>query len=88
MTSEVLLQAEGLHSFYGTSHILHGIDFVVRRGETIGLMGRNGMGKSTLIRSMLGHVRPRHGRVTVRGKPMTGAAPFIVRQHARPSPRA
>jgi branched-chain amino acid transport system ATP-binding protein len=78
MMNEVLLEAEGLHSFYGTSHILHGIDFVVRRGETIGLMGRNGMGKSTLIRSMLGHVRPRHGRVTVRGKPMTGAAPYRV----------
>jgi branched-chain amino acid transport system ATP-binding protein len=76
--SETLLEAEGLHSFYGSSHILHGIDFHVRRGETIGLMGRNGMGKTTLIRSMLGHVRPRHGRVAVRGKTMTGVSPFLV----------
>jgi branched-chain amino acid transport system ATP-binding protein len=76
--SEVLLETEGLHSFYGSSHILHGIDFRVRRGETIGLMGRNGMGKTTLIRSMLGHVRPRHGRVAVRGKTMTGVAPYLV----------
>jgi branched-chain amino acid transport system ATP-binding protein len=76
--SDVLLEAEGLHTFYGSSHILHGIDFAVRRGETLGLMGRNGMGKTTLIRSLLGHVRPRHGRVVVRGKTMTGAAPYLI----------
>jgi branched-chain amino acid transport system ATP-binding protein len=51
-----------LHTYYGVSHILHGVDFSIRKGETIGLMGRNGMGKTTLIKSMLGLVRPRHGR--------------------------
>ena len=76
--SDVLLEAEGLHAFYGSSHILHGIDFHISRGETVGLMGRNGMGKTTLIRSMLGHVRPRHGRVAVRGKTMTGARPYLI----------
>ncbi len=76
--SDMLIEAEGLHSFYGGSHVLHGVDFTVRRGETLGLMGRNGMGKTTLIRSLLGHVRPRHGRVLVRGKTMTGAAPHLV----------
>jgi branched-chain amino acid transport system ATP-binding protein len=76
--SDVLLEARGLHTYYGASHILHGIDFTVRAGETIGLMGRNGMGKTTLIRSMLGLVRPRHGEVFVRGDPMTHAAPYLI----------
>jgi branched-chain amino acid transport system ATP-binding protein len=76
--SEALLEARELHAYYGASHILHGIDFRIERGETVGLMGRNGMGKSTLIRSMLGLVKPRGGEVRVRGTPMTGAAPFLV----------
>jgi branched-chain amino acid transport system ATP-binding protein len=76
--SEAILEARGLHAFYGASHILHGVDFRVGRGETVGLMGRNGMGKSTLIRSMLGIVPPRHGEVFVCGTPMTGAAPHLV----------
>ncbi len=76
--SEHLLDANGLHTYYGASHILHGVDFTVRRGETIGLMGRNGMGKSTLIKSMLGLVRPRQGAVRVRGVDMTHAAPHRI----------
>ena len=78
--TDSLLEASGLHAFYGASHVLHGIDFNVERGETVGLMGRNGMGKSTLIRSMLGIVKPRGGEVRVRGKPMTGADPYLVAQ--------
>src|SRR5664279_2649290 len=66
--TEVLLEASGLHTFYDVSHILHGVDFSVRRGETIGLMGRNGMGKTTLLKTMLGLVRPREGQVRVRGE--------------------
>src|SRR5512143_3590356 len=73
---EAILEARELHSYYGASHILHGVDFRIGRGETVGLMGRNGMGKSTLIRSMLGIVKPRGGEVLVRGTPMTGAAPY------------
>jgi len=76
--AETLLQATELHTYYGLSHILRGVNFAVKRGETIGLMGRNGMGKTTLLRSMLGHVKPRSGAVQVRGKTMTGAAPFLV----------
>jgi branched-chain amino acid transport system ATP-binding protein len=76
--SEMLLDARGLHAYYGASHILHGIDFGIGAGEAIGLMGRNGMGKSTLIRSMLGLVPPRFGEVWVRGRPMTGAAPYLI----------
>ena len=76
--AEALLQAVDLHTYYGLSHILRGVNFTVSRGETIGLMGRNGMGKTTLLRSMLGHVKPRSGGVLVRGKPMTGAPPYLV----------
>jgi len=76
--SEFLLEAKGLHTYYGVSHVLHGVDFAIKSGETVGLMGRNGMGKSTLIRSMLGLVRPREGRVLVRGKDMTQAATHAI----------
>jgi len=76
--SDYLLEARELHTYYGASHILHGIDFRIDRGETVGLMGRNGMGKSTLIRSMLGLVKPRHGEVWVCGTPMTGAEPYLI----------
>lgn len=76
--SETLLEARGLHVYYDASHILHGIDFRIGAGESLGLMGRNGMGKSTLIRGMLGLVKARQGEVRVRGKPMTGAAPHLI----------
>ncbi|HKE42717.1 MAG TPA: ABC transporter ATP-binding protein [Casimicrobiaceae bacterium] len=76
--SEALLEARELHTYYGASHILHGVDFRIDRGETVALMGRNGMGKSTLIRSMLGLVKPRHGEVWVCGTPMTGAEPYLI----------
>jgi len=76
--AEMLLEAADLHTYYGLSHILRGANFAVSRGETVGLMGRNSMGKTTLLRSMLGHVKPRGGTVRVRGKPMTGAAPYLV----------
>ena len=76
--SEALLEARELHTYYGASHILHGVDFRIHSGETVALMGRNGMGKSTLIRSMLGLVKPRNGEVRVRGTPMTRAEPYLV----------
>jgi branched-chain amino acid transport system ATP-binding protein len=79
--SEAILEARELHTYYGASHILHGVDFRVDRGETVGLMGRNGMGKSTLIRSMLGIVPPRHGEVHVCGTQMTGAETFRIARH-------
>ena len=49
MTETALIDARGIHTYYGRSHILHCVDFAVRRGETVGLMGRNGMGKTTLV---------------------------------------
>jgi branched-chain amino acid transport system ATP-binding protein len=76
--SEGLLEARELHVYYGASHVLHGVSFRIGRGETVGLMGRNGMGKTTLLRSMLGLVKPRGGEVRVRGTPMTGAEPYLI----------
>jgi branched-chain amino acid transport system ATP-binding protein len=70
---DAILEARGLHTYYGASHILHGVDFVIHKGEALALMGRNGMGKTTLIRSMMGLVRPRGGQVLVRGEDLTGA---------------
>ena len=78
--SELLIEATGLHTFYGVSHILHGVDFSVRKGETIGLMGRNGMGKSTLLKSLMGLVKPRGGSVRIAGRDMTGRAPYEIAQ--------
>jgi branched-chain amino acid transport system ATP-binding protein len=73
-----LIQATGLHTHYGQSHILRGIDFTVGQGQTIGLMGRNGMGKTTLLKSLMGIVKPSGGTVQIKGKDMTGASPFEV----------
>ncbi len=68
-----LLVATGVHAWYGSSHVLHGIDLTIRRGEALGLLGRNGMGKSTLIRTLLGHVSQRSGQVLVAGIDVSGA---------------
>ena len=73
-----MLAAEGVHTYYGASHVLQGVDFRIRPGETVGLMGRNGMGKTTLLRTMLGFVRPREGTVKVYGEDMTHAAPHAI----------
>jgi len=78
--SNTLIQVQGLNSFYGASHILRNIDFKVNRGETIGLMGRNGMGKSTLLKSIMGIVTPRSGHVHIKGERMNGRDIFEVAQ--------
>jgi branched-chain amino acid transport system ATP-binding protein len=80
MAGELLIDARGLHTYYGQSHILRGVDFQVGRGETIGLMGRNGMGKSTLLKTLMGLVKPRGGSVQVMGRDMTGCAPYEIAQ--------
>ncbi|HMC35882.1 MAG TPA: ABC transporter ATP-binding protein, partial [Myxococcales bacterium] len=67
-----LLEATDLHTFYGASHVLHGVTFSIAQGETVTLMGRNGMGKTTTIRSVLGLTPPRSGEVRVRGNVVTG----------------
>jgi branched-chain amino acid transport system ATP-binding protein len=61
------LQANNLHAWYGSSHVLHGVDIKIEANQTIGLLGRNGMGKSTLIRTLLGLVPQRQGEITIKG---------------------
>lgn len=76
--TEILLEATDIHAWYGSSHVLHGINVQIRRGETLGLLGRNGMGKSTLIRSLLGHVKQRSGQITILGQEASQATPHEV----------
>jgi len=76
-----VVEASGLHTYYGSSHILHGVDLTIGAGQSVSLMGRNGMGKTTTIRSILGLTPPRRGRVMIHGRDMTGARPYrIARQ--------
>ena len=65
-----------------------GVDFTVRLGETIGLLGRNGMGKTTLLRSLMGLTRPRSGTVRVRGTDMTRSAPHAIARPAQSAARS
>ncbi|MEO7953692.1 MAG: ABC transporter ATP-binding protein [Polaromonas sp.] len=78
MSTNLLIKARQINTYYGASHILRDLDFSVARGETIGLMGRNGMGKSTLLKSIMGLVKPRSGTVDIAGQPMTGRPPFEI----------
>jgi branched-chain amino acid transport system ATP-binding protein len=73
-----ILEARGIHAWYGSSHVLHGIDITIGRGETVGLLGRNGMGKSTLIRTLLGHVTQRDGRIHFFGQDLSRGKPHEV----------
>ncbi|MEO8202364.1 MAG: ABC transporter ATP-binding protein [Betaproteobacteria bacterium] len=77
MTS-ALIEAHAVHTYYGSSHVLNGVTLAVGYGESIGLMGRNGMGKTTLLKSMLGLVRPQRGRVSVDGRDVTLEAPHRI----------
>ena len=76
--ADSILEARAIHAWYGSSHILHGIDLTIARGETIGLLGRNGMGKSTLIRTLLGHVAQRDGSIHLFGHDVSKARPHEV----------
>ncbi len=76
--SDVLIDARGLNTYYGSSHILRDLDFRLYRGETLGLMGRNGMGKSTLLKTLMGLVRARSGSVQVAGRDVTQAPTFEI----------
>ncbi|HEY1798853.1 MAG TPA: ABC transporter ATP-binding protein [Stellaceae bacterium] len=65
--SEPLLVVEGIHTYYGKSHILHGVSLEVGRGEVVGLLGRNGVGKSTTLKAIAGLVHPAEGRIVFEG---------------------
>lgn len=75
---ENIVDAKDIHAWYGSSHILHGIDFTMKAGETVGLLGRNGMGKSTFIRTLLGHVKQKAGHISLFGQDMSNAKPHEV----------
>ncbi len=72
-TRDALIVADGVHAHYGQSHILHGIAIAIGRGEAVGLLGRNGMGKTTLIRTLLGLHRASGGTIHVSGRDVTRA---------------
>ena len=72
------LEAEGLHTFYGKSHILHGISLAVNEGEIVTLLGRNGAGKTTTLRSLVGLTHPRQGSVRIFGQATTNWPPYRI----------
>ena len=76
--SQALLEVSALHAWYGSSHVLHGVNLRIEKGQTVGLLGRNGMGKSTLIRSVLGHVAQREGHIRFAGHDIARARPHAV----------
>ena len=73
-----VLAAEGLHTFYGKSHILHGVGLEVREGEIVTLLGRNGAGKTTTLRSLVGLTPPRNGVVQIFGRTTTAWPPYRI----------
>src|SRR2546423_6336383 len=73
-----MLTIDDLHTYYGDSHVLRGVSLALPAGVSLGLLGRNGMGKTTLIRTLMGHVRPASGRVQWEGRDITALAPERV----------
>src|SRR6202007_1039501 len=71
-SAEPLVRVEDVHTYYGKSHILHGVSLTVAPGEVVGLLGRNGVGKSTTLKTVVGLVQPRQGAVLLGGPPITG----------------
>ena len=76
-----LLEARGIDTFYGSSHILRGVDFHVDAGETVTLLGRNGMGKTTLLRTLVGLTPARNGTVKLDGRDITRARTARIARH-------
>jgi branched-chain amino acid transport system ATP-binding protein len=77
----MILEVKGLHSYYGKSHVLQGVDLELEQGQLVCLLGRNGVGKSTTLMSIMGLVRPGAGSVRLKGRELAGSQPFeIARQ--------
>jgi len=72
-----MLEVEGLHAYYGKSHILQGVAFHVRHGEIVAILGRNGAGRSTTIKTLMGEVRP-HGAIRFKGARIDGLKPHEI----------
>jgi len=73
-----MLTVDDIHTYYGDSYILQGISMEVKDAQVMGVLGRNGMGKTTLIRSLIGVNPPRRGRITYRGEELTQKKPFQI----------
>lgn len=73
----VLLEVDNLHAYYGKSHILHGVTFNIDRGEIVSLLGRNGVGRSTTIKAIMGDVQP-FGSVRFRSREISGLKPHQI----------
>ena len=73
-----MLRVEGIHTYYGLSHILFGVSLGVSRGEIVCLLGRNGAGKSTTMRSIMGLTPPRSGSITFKGEQVSGRKPHLM----------
>jgi branched-chain amino acid transport system ATP-binding protein len=73
-----ILHVSGLHAYYGESHILHGVDFSVQRGEVVTLLGRNGAGRTTTLKALLGLVGKRSGSVRINGHEAIGLPPHRI----------
>jgi branched-chain amino acid transport system ATP-binding protein len=73
-----VLVVDGVHAYYGESHILQGVSLEVQPGELVALLGRNGAGKTTTMSSIIGFIRPRAGKVTILGRDMTGQPPYAI----------
>ncbi len=73
-TAPPLVQVEDLHTYYGKSHILHGVSLTVAPGEVVGLLGRNGVGKSTTLKTIMGLINPSQGSIQLNGQPIGGMA--------------
>jgi branched-chain amino acid transport system ATP-binding protein len=71
-----MLTLDGVHTFYAKSHILHGVSLEVRAGEVVGLLGRNGVGKSTTLKTVMGLVHPSQGTIMFEGKAIAGMPPY------------
>jgi branched-chain amino acid transport system ATP-binding protein len=74
-SAEPLVRVEDVHSYYGKSHVLHGVSLRIGAGEVVGLLGRNGVGKSTTLKTIMGLVQPSQGAVVFAGHPVTGLPP-------------
>jgi branched-chain amino acid transport system ATP-binding protein len=70
-----MLRLDNVHTFYGKSHILHGVSLEIRTGEVVGLLGRNGVGKSTTLKTIMGLIRPSQGQITFEDQRIAGVAP-------------
>jgi branched-chain amino acid transport system ATP-binding protein len=76
-----MLRLDNVHAYYGKSHILHGVSINVQPGEVVGLLGRNGVGKSTTLKTIMGLIRPSQGDIAFEGRLIGGHAPYrLARQ--------